>query len=85
MLLVRTMNYNTYRLDNGLRIIHLPSTSPIVYCGFAIAVGTRHEDKTQYGMAHFCEHMTFKGTGNGIAITIYDEAGSPVHTHLIKK
>lgn len=56
------MNYNTYRLDNGLRIIHLPSTSPIVYCGFAIAVGTRHEDKTQYGMAHFCEHMTFKGT-----------------------
>ena len=34
-------NYNTCRLSNGLRIIHLPSASPVVYCGYQIAAGTR--------------------------------------------
>ncbi len=57
------MNYNTHTLSNGLRIIHLPSTSPVVYCGYAVAAGTRDEQKgREEGMAHFCEHMTFKGT-----------------------
>ena len=26
--------YNTYTLENGLRIIHLPSNSQVVYCGY---------------------------------------------------
>ena len=57
------MNYNTHTLSNGLRIIHLPSSSPVVYCGYAVAAGTRDEQKgREEGMAHFCEHMTFKGT-----------------------
>ena len=57
------MNYNTHTLSNGLRIIHLPSPSPVVYCGYAVAAGTRNEQKgREEGMAHFCEHMTFKGT-----------------------
>ena len=57
------MNYNTHTLSNGLRIIHLPSPSPVVYCGYAVAAGTRDELKgREEGMAHFCEHMTFKGT-----------------------
>ena len=57
------MNYNTHTLSNGLRIIHLPSPSPVVYCGYAVAAGTRDEQKgREEGMAHFCEHMTFKGT-----------------------
>ena len=57
------MNYNTHTLSNGLRIIHLPSPSPVVYCGYAVAAGTRDEQKgREEGLAHFCEHMTFKGT-----------------------
>ncbi len=56
------MNYNTYTLRDGLRIIHLPSTSPVVYCGYAVAAGTRDEEPGHEGMAHFCEHLTFKGT-----------------------
>ena len=57
------MNYNTHTLSNGLRIIHLPSPSPVVYCGYAVAAGTRDEQKgREEGIAHFCEHMTFKGT-----------------------
>ena len=33
------MNYNTHTLSNGLRIIQLPSASPVVYCGYAVAAG----------------------------------------------
>ncbi len=56
------MKYNTYTLDNGLRIIHLPSDSQVVYCGYQINAGTRDELPGEEGLAHFCEHVTFKGT-----------------------
>ena len=56
------MKYNTYILDNGLRIIHLPSDSQVVYCGYQINAGTRNEEPGEEGLAHFCEHVTFKGT-----------------------
>ena len=56
------MKYNTYTLDNGLRIIHLPSDSKVVYCGYQINAGTRDEEPGEEGLAHFCEHVTLKGT-----------------------
>ena len=62
--------YNTTTLPNGLRIIHLPSTSPVVYCGIGINAGTRQETVGEEGVAHFCEHVTFKGTRRRSAIQI---------------
>ena len=62
--------YNTHTLPNGLRIIHLPSTSRVVYCGYQIAAGTRDESSGEEGIAHFCEHMTFKGTEKRNALQI---------------
>ncbi len=62
--------YNTHTLPNGLRIIHLPSASRVVYCGYQIAAGTRDESPGEEGMAHFCEHMTFKGTEKRNALQI---------------
>ncbi len=56
------MNYHTFVLDNGLRIIHRPTASPVVYCGYELNVGSRNEEPGTEGMAHFCEHATFKGT-----------------------
>ena len=56
------MIYNTHTLANGLRIIHAQNTSAVAYCGFAIDAGTRDEDKNEQGMAHFVEHLMFKGT-----------------------
>jgi predicted Zn-dependent peptidase len=49
-------------LPNGLRIICYPSLSPVSYCGFVINAGTRDENPHQRGLAHFVEHMLFKGT-----------------------
>lgn len=60
----------THTLPNGLRIIYLPSNSEVVYCGYAIATGTRHEFPGEEGLAHFCEHMTFKGTEHRSSIQV---------------
>ena len=53
---------NTYQLENGLRIIQIPSPTNVAYCGISIDAGTRDEESGEEGMAHFCEHMMFKGT-----------------------
>ena len=54
--------YNTFTLRNGLRVIHLHDRSNVVYCGYGVNVGSRDEESGYEGMAHFCEHVTFKGT-----------------------
>lgn len=56
------MHYFSHCLSNGLRIVHLPMDSPVSYCGFAINAGTRDEETDEFGLAHFVEHMLFKGT-----------------------
>ena len=65
--------YNTYTLDNGLRIIHLPSASQVVWCGYDLAVGSRDEQPGEEGLAHFCEHMTFKGTEQRSALQVIND------------
>jgi len=62
--------YNTATLPNGLRVIHLPSTSPVIYCGIGINAGSRQEQVGEEGVAHFCEHVTFKGTKRRSALQI---------------
>ena len=54
--------YHVYTLANGLRIIHEPLRSKVAYCGFAVDAGTRDEREREQGMAHFVEHLIFKGT-----------------------
>ncbi len=56
------INYYSHTLSNGLRIVHKPIDSDVSYCGFIINGGTRDEQTDEYGMAHFVEHMLFKGT-----------------------
>lgn len=56
------MQYNIHTLSNGLRIIHEPSSSKVAYCGFAVDAGTRDEAENEQGMAHFVEHLIFRGT-----------------------
>lgn len=56
------MIYHTHTLSNGLRIIHAQNQSAVAYCGYAIDAGTRDEAENEQGMAHFVEHLIFKGT-----------------------
>ena len=52
----------TWTLENGMRLIHIDSPTNVAYCGISIDAGTRDEEVGEEGMAHFCEHMMFKGT-----------------------
>lgn len=70
------MEYNTITLPNGLRVIHLHSQSPVVYCGYEVCAGTRDERNGEDGIAHFCEHVTFKGTEHRTAMQILNRLES---------
>ncbi|MBD2362266.1 insulinase family protein [Anabaena minutissima FACHB-250] len=54
---------SVFRLDNGLTLIHqeIPTT-PVVVADVWVRAGSIHEPEPWFGMAHFLEHMIFKGT-----------------------
>lgn len=56
------MDYNTFTLKNGIRLIHQTTNSPVAHCGIIINTGSRDELEDQHGLAHFIEHLIFKGT-----------------------
>jgi predicted Zn-dependent peptidase len=58
------MDCQTATLGNGLRVLFIPTSSPVVYCGYQVLAGTRDEEPADGGLAHFCEHTTFKGTAH---------------------
>ena len=70
------MKYNIATLANGLRVIHLPNNSKIAYCGYQIKAGTRNEKPGEEGLAHFCEHVTFKGTQTHTSTAIINKLES---------
>ena len=53
---------NSLTLNNGLRVVYAPSPTNTVYLGLALNAGTRDEKDGESGMAHFAEHLSFKGT-----------------------
>ncbi|MDR1809985.1 MAG: insulinase family protein [Prevotella sp.] len=55
-------NYFLHTLPNGLRLAHIQLPTNVSYCGLIINAGTRDEAYGEYGMAHFIEHLLFKGT-----------------------
>jgi len=57
------MSYNIKELQNGILIVHQEVThTRLVHCGFILDIGSRDETMEQAGLAHFWEHMAFKGT-----------------------
>lgn len=82
------MQYQTHTLPNGLRIVHKPDASPVSYCGLAINAGTRDELPHEHGMAHFIEHLIFKGTTHRKSwhiITSMEEVGGELNAYTTKE
>lgn len=72
----------THKLACGLRIVCAPGVTDTVYCGMAVDAGTRHETDSESGMAHFTEHMSFKGTARRSArqvITAMESVGGELN------
>jgi predicted Zn-dependent peptidase len=57
-----TVQTYSHTFPNGIRLVHLPDSSPVAYCGIIVNAGTRDEEESESGMAHFVEHLLFKGT-----------------------
>ena len=84
------MSIKTFEFDNGFRIIYEKPTlntqisSIILFCGF----GSAHEPDNMHGVAHFIEHMMFKGTkSNPIATKLtleFDKIGAYINAFTVK-
>jgi len=82
------MTYQTYTLSNGLRIIHKPDSTAVTYCGLVINTGSRDETEQEQGMAHFIEHMLFKGTEkrrSGHIINRLENVGGELNAYTSKE
>ncbi len=54
---------HTHTFKNGITIVHRQvSNTRVLHCGFVLDIGSRDESLSQEGLAHFWEHMAFKGT-----------------------
>lgn len=82
-------DYDIHTLPNGIRIIHKQVTnSKISHCGFILDIGSRDEKPHQLGMAHFWEHLAFKGTRKRKAyhiLTRLDAVGGDLNAYTTKE
>lgn len=82
------MDYQIYTLRNGIRIIHKQDKSPVAYCGLIINTGSRDEKEEEHGMAHFIEHVIFKGTKKRKAYHVLsrlDDVGGELNAYTTKE
>lgn len=56
------LNYSIITLQNGLRVVCRQREGLVSYIGLVVNAGSRNEDDTHDGLAHFVEHTIFKGT-----------------------
>lgn len=62
-LLSKTNEFTIHEFASGIRMVHKQiAATQIAHCGFIINAGARDEENDAAGVAHFIEHMLFKGT-----------------------
>jgi predicted Zn-dependent peptidase len=78
----------TYRLRNGIRLIHRANQSEVAHFGLIVHTGTREELQEEHGLAHFMEHMFFKGTRKRSAYQIIsrlEDVGGEINAYTTKE
>ena len=59
------VDFEEYDLDNGLHVIlHQDNTAPVVVTSVMYHVGSKDENPSKTGFAHFFEHLLFEGSEN---------------------
>lgn len=83
------IDYKLHTLPNGIRIVHKQvSNTKVVHCGFMLNIGSRDEPAHLQGIAHFWEHMAFKGTTKRKAFHILnrlDAVGGELNAYTTKE
>lgn len=81
--------FDMHTMPNGIRILHKQVTyTKIAHCGFMLDIGSRDEHKDNQGIAHFWEHMAFKGTTKRKAFHILnriDSVGGELNAYTTKE
>jgi predicted Zn-dependent peptidase len=75
-------------LKNGIRIIHQEAKSPVSHFGVLINTGSRDEEEDEQGIAHFIEHVIFKGTQTRRAFHILnriEDVGGELNAYTTKE
>jgi predicted Zn-dependent peptidase len=82
-------NFRIFKLSNGIRVVHQQlATTKIVHCGIILDIGSRDEDTENQGIAHFWEHMAFKGTKRRRSFNIInslDSVGGELNAYTDKE
>ncbi len=82
------MEYFTHEFDNGIRLVHKHVPSLVAHFGIVAHTGSRDEEETEHGMAHFIEHMIFKGTRKRRAYHILsrlEDVGGEINAYTTKE
>jgi predicted Zn-dependent peptidase len=82
------MEYFIHTLKNGIRLTHMPADNEVAYCGLLLNTGSRDEMPEEHGMAHFIEHVIFKGTKRRKAYHILcrlDDVGGELNAYTTKE
>lgn len=77
-----------HTLTNGIRLVHHNITGVVAHCGLVINTGSRDEVPGEHGMAHFIEHMLFKGTKKRKAYHILsrlEDVGGELNAYTTKE
>jgi predicted Zn-dependent peptidase len=78
-----------FKLSNGIRVVHKQiNHSKIVHCGIFLGIGSRDETLENQGIAHFWEHMAFKGTRKRNTLDIInslDSVGGELNAYTDKE
>lgn len=84
-----TPDYELRTLSNGIRIAHKQvTTTKIAHIAFVLNVGSRDERPEELGIAHFWEHMAFKGTSKHSAFHIcntLERVGGELNAYTTKE
>lgn len=82
-------NIRIFKLSNGIRVVHQQlDTTKIVHCGIVLDIGSRDENTENQGIAHFWEHMAFKGTKRRRSFNIInslDSVGGELNAYTEKE
>lgn len=77
-----------YKLDNDIRLVHHRTNGMVAHCGLILNTGSRDEREKEHGLAHFIEHMLFKGTIKRKPYYIFsclDNAGGELNAYTTKE
>ncbi len=82
------MHFYHHQLENGIRIVHKKTDRAVAHCGLIIKGGSRDEMENEQGLAHFIEHVIFKGTSKRKAFHILsrmEDVGGEINAFTTKE